>query len=1053
MKWSKEQEKAIYDAGKDILVNAGAGSGKTAVLTERLVQKIEEGIKIDELIILTFTNLAAGEMKDRLRNKLAKSTTKYAKEALLYLDQANIQTFDAFVNELVRKYHYLLNISSKINLVDDLSFKMISLDLLTEIFIELYAKKDVDFFLLLNAYTTKDDENIKNELLDLYHKMVIFPGYEELLKNTQELFSDGFIQKVINNIIQYLTDIKTEIAKDMDKLILYTASSKLNQHYQTLLSLLKTLNECESYDDYLFLNNYSFAKLPTYVEYEEEKEPYKMIYGEIKNLIDKIKDMLIYKSKNELINLYLSTKPCLNTISYILLRLDYRLKNYKKAHNAYDFNDIAQMAITLLETNESLRRYIQYHTKEILIDEYQDTSDIQEKLISLIANHNVYMVGDVKQSIYRFRNANPDIFKKKYNALLKDGIIDLTKNFRSRKEVLSFVNLVFENLMSERLGGVGYDDAHALNYGLTSYDSYFEASYEPKIYTYKEDDEKKFSKAEIEAFLIAKKIKEFLQTKKIVDKESKTYRSLQYRDIAILTSAKDKYDLYKKIFEYEGIPLQIYKDQDFIAGGEIYAIYNLIKVIYCLYDEKFAKDNLKKALTSVLRSFIVQMSDDDITSIVISQDSLMKLKEIDWILYQKLQDTKNQIGKITLYELIEYIYQTFDIYQKMMTLSNVEKAEATITYMYEIINNLMILDYTLLDVINYFTLLINQEEKFAIKMSQKKQENSHAVKMMSIHASKGLEFSICFFPELYKEFNFQDLNKKFIYSKEYQIILPISIDGMLLINPLKLLEKNNYRKEEISEKIRLLYVALTRAKEQIILVMPKINVEASLDLDIESSKMKANSFFDLLFLIWPKLVPFEQTIELSSLSLSKDYIYTNIKNKIDTTKYETLPFAFFDTTLKKRSLVTYKASKESTDFKDKKGLELLQMGLEFHKALELSEMSYETLNRLQLTEKVKKEIIAFLKSDFIQSKKIINHYHEYAFYDEEDGNAISGSIDLVLDTADAIYIIDYKLQKTLDVAYIKQLLIYKNYIQKLTSKKVYTYLYSIFKHKFKEVTF
>lgn len=1052
--WSAEQFKAIYDEGKDILVNAGAGSGKTAVLTQRLLQKIEAGVKLDELIVLTFTTLAASEMKERLRTKLKESKSPFSQEALLYIDQANIQTFDAFVNELVRKYHYLLNINSQINVVDQITFKMISLDLLNEIFNQLYQEENPSFLTLLYQYTTKDDEVLKHNLIELYHKIVLFPNYQKILMNNEEYFSEKFIVKILNELYKLLQEKTAQIENKIQSLHNYTASISLKTHYEGLVELGQRLKSATSYDDYFFLTTYQFAKLPSKVEYEEEKEPYRTIYEEIKTQIASMKELFAYESSKNLRQLYLTTKPCVSMVVQILLKLDQALNQYKYEHHAYDFNDIAQMAIQLLEENEELRNSIKKHTKEILIDEYQDTSDIQERLVELIADNNVYMVGDVKQSIYRFRNANPDIFKNKYQKLKETGVIDLTQNFRSRKEVLDFVNLVFQNVMSLDLGGVDYNDAHYLNYGFKTYDTFQASDYQTKIYTYDVDEKNPYSKAEIEAFLIAEKIKQMVNQKKIFDKNIKDNRLVTYQDFAILTSSKDKYDLYKKIFEYQGIPLQIYKDQDFTAGGEIYAIYNLLKVIYSFYDQNYASHHLKRALTSVLRSYLVEMNDDDITKIITSNHILASLKEYNLALFNQFETIAMQLDVCTLKQCMQLIYQQFDIYIKMIHLYHVEKAESCLLYMYNIIDSLSLLEYSFIDVINYFALLVNEEEKFAIKMTKKESLDNQAVKMMSIHASKGLEFPICFFPELYKKFNLQDLKGNFLYSKNYQIIMPIYLNGLFLTNPLKFLEQNDYLKEEISERIRLLYVALTRPKEEAILVLPKFRNDIVYSKDeIEEKKLQIRSFYDLLNLIAPQLQSLEEEVDLQFINMVKEY-HSISKDTIDEPidRIDHKEFSFFDTSLKKRSLHKIQASKESIFFRDKEELEIIQLGNYFHKALELSNMSSVNVQHLHISEKVKHLIIAFLESSFIKEKQILQHYHEYAFSYEEGANRIEGIIDLIIETKDCIYIIDYKLSNLDDIAYTKQLSVYKNYMMRVSNKKIDTYLYSIYKQEFKKVT-
>lgn len=467
-----------------------------------------------------------------------------------------------------------------------------------------------------------------------------------------------------------------------------------------------------------------------------------------------------------------------------------------------------------------------------------------------------------------------------------------------------------------------------------------------------------------------------------------------------------------------------------------------------------ASHHLKRALTSVLRSYLVEMNDDDITKIITSNHILASLKEYNLALFNQFETIAMQLDVCTLKQCMQLIYQQFDIYIKMIHLYHVEKAESCLLYMYNIIDSLSLLEYSFIDVINYFALLVNEEEKFAIKMTKKESLDNQAVKMMSIHASKGLEFPICFFPELYKKFNLQDLKGNFLYSKNYQIIMPIYLNGLFLTNPLKFLEQNDYLKEEISERIRLLYVALTRPKEEAILVLPKFRNDIVYSKDeIEEKKLQIRSFYDLLNLIAPQLQSLEEEVDLQFINMVKEY-HSISKDTIDEPidRIDHKEFSFFDTSLKKRSLHKIQASKESIFFRDKEELEIIQLGNYFHKALELSNMSSVNVQHLHISEKVKHLIIAFLESSFIKEKQILQHYHEYAFSYEEGANRIEGIIDLIIETKDCIYIIDYKLSNLDDIAYTKQLSVYKNYMMRVSNKKIDTYLYSIYKQEFKKVT-
>lgn len=1051
MKWSEEQTKAIFDSGKTILVNAGAGSGKTAVLTERLLQKVNSGVHLSQLIVLTFTRLAAKEMKERLRAKLMATHTKEAQEELSYIDQAHIETFDAYTSGLVKKYHYLLNIPKQFQIVDAIHFKMISMQLLNEIFNQLYQTQNSDFLDLLNRYTTKDDQKVLADILKVYYQMRLHPNYEHILNHYDTYFSESYMDKTIQDYLAFIKENVCILGLMLQQMTPYTADAKLYQHYSDIDALYTILQQATSLADYNDMKQMQLPKMPAKVEDAIEKEAYKKAYDAFKEKWNQILDVLIYESEEEIKHNYIQTIPSLKGIIYILQTLDQKLKTYKRNHNAYDFNDIAFMAISLLQHHPDIAEQIRENTVEILIDEYQDTSDIQDQLIQLIQKDNVYMVGDVKQSIYRFRYANPELFKSQYAVLKESGVIDLSKNFRSRKEVLDGVNLIFKELMSLPIGGVDYDTSHILNYGFTSYDQYQSEDYQMKILTYEECSKQEgisYNKAEQEAFIIGKNIIENVQKKYVYDKEQNQYRPSIYSDYAILTSDKDKFDLYKKIFEYLGIPLDIYKDETFTKSDELYVCNHLFKTIESMRHIQSNPSLLKKSLTGLLRSFLFEIGDDIIAEIVTSENILEALKQCLPDIYQSLHQIARQLDTLTLTEFLTITYQQFQIYEKMLKLYDVEAAETRINYMFDIIQNLEGLGYKMMDMIDYFDLIVKEESVFEVKMAKPIRQNTNTVKMMSIHASKGLEFPICFFPELYKKFNLSQTKDMFMYSKEYQLIIPYSDTQVLKPNICKALENNHYITEEISEKIRLLYVALTRPREQMIFVCPMLEPTTYQPVtDIEKKTFR--SFYDMLNRIYGVLEPYITPVEWDSVPLSKDYLLP-LQTKQWVTDDHTL-LHFQDVGLKKQPIMQQKASKQMMHIPSIEELSLLERGNAFHKALEISEFSLEKLQTLHLSKEYHTYIFRFLNHPFIKEKQILRHYHEYAFEKVEQDTIIKGVIDLILETPDAFYIIDYKLSKIEDEAYQKQLNIYHRYLSSIVNKPVYTYLYSIYQGTFLEV--
>ncbi len=1052
MKWSKEQQLAIYESNKSILVNAGAGSGKTAVLTERLLQKVKSQEKLENLIVLTFSVLAASEMKERLRKKLQESNDPNCLKELAYIDQANIQTFDSFTNEIVKKYHYTLNIPRNINIVSGSEFKIVSLKILKELFDEYYESNNPSFNHLIKTYTVKDDAALLDTLVKLYMDIRLKPDYKKTLKNHKLFYEKEYVENLEKEYLQMIKQRIKELSTFIDELEKYTSDSKLHEHFQQLCKIYESLLEADSYDELCIIKNLSFPTLPR-TKPDEEKNIYSDIYNTLKKYISSIASLLIYKDAEELKEGYQSTSDDTLVIMEILYKLDVKLNEYKRSHNVYDFTDIQFMAIQILEENEEIRESIKNNTHEILIDEYQDTSDVQEYLVGLISNNNVYMVGDVKQSIYRFRNANPNIFKEKYH-LLKvtppNMVIDLAKNFRSRKEVLDIVNLVFKSLMSPNIGGVEYNESHYLNYGFSTYDQYVESSYKLRVVRYDEEklktEYKGFNKNELEAFFIGRDILKRINVQKVYDKETNEYRSMTYKDVAILVATKQTMGLYKKIFEYLGIPLKTYEDIEVNDNNDIFAITSMLKTIYLIDKENYEKEPFKETIASFLRSFIINENDQTIAEIVISSDPLKTFSTMLPDIYQKCLNITNMIATTSILEILETCYKTFNVYEKMLSVNDVNLTEYIINYTKNIVSNLINLDYTLKDVIEYFDTLFS-DDSLKVKISTNNLENSNnVVKMMTIHASKGLEFPICYFPNLYKEFNYSDLKELITYSKDYQILIPYEKDKVLKKTMTKLLYDNKYHLDEVGERIRLLYVALTRPREQIVLVLPNMKKEINYKIN-DLIKQNFKSFMEMINSISEELLPFTEEMDLDSLSLTLDYLKPNEKlMDLDVTKNE----LEFDNIVVNEiyedeahpSIIhgTYPSLEE---------MKMMEKGTHFHKLLEIIDLSNPDFTFLSKEEE--KMIKNFINHPFIKDMEIIHTFHEYPFTFMLDDIHINGIIDLIIETNNEYIIIDYKLNDITKEGYQKQLNIYAAYLKSITTKKISAYLYSIVHNEFKKV--
>ena len=454
--WTDEQKLAIDKTNTNIIVSAGAGSGKTAVLTERVFRKLKQGTKINELLILTFTKKAAFEMKNRIREAILEDVS--LKDNLSLIDSSYITTFDSFSLSMVKKYNYLLNISKDISIIDSSVLYLVKKNYIDEIFNELYEENNKDFLSLVGDLTIKDDKEIKRYILDINNKLDLKYNKKEYLNNyISNYFNDNYIDKLYES---YMNLIKNKI-RIIDNLLTDIYSYVDTDYFNLLNDSLSLLLNSNTYEEY---RNNSIIKLPNLPKGVEDIG--KDIKKEISDTISSIHDLTRFTSKEEIIDTYKSTDTYIKALIEVITRLDNKINAYKDDKGYYEFTDISKLAIKILKDNVSVRDELKYFFKEIMIDEYQDTSDLQEEFVSMIDNNNVYMVGDIKQSIYRFRNANPYLFKNKYDRYSKnDGgfKIDLTSNFRSREEVIKNINLIFSSIMTDNLGGASYKESHIMN--------------------------------------------------------------------------------------------------------------------------------------------------------------------------------------------------------------------------------------------------------------------------------------------------------------------------------------------------------------------------------------------------------------------------------------------------------------------------------------------------------------------------------------------------------------------------------------------------------------
>lgn len=1029
MGWTKEQQEAIDTEGANIIVSAGAGSGKTAVLTARVQRKLKAGVHVNQLLVLTFTNAAAAEMKDRIRDTI--NQTPGLEEEANLIDGAYITTFDSFSLSMVKKYHTRLNVTNKIKISDEVIIDIKKHELIDSIFDKYYESNNLKFKKMINDFCLKDDKELKDYILNAYKKIELKYDKEKYLK---DYFSINSLDKIDNYINEYVGILKKK-QSDINKLMIELEDYFDGDFVCKVSDSLDKIINAKEYEDFVSGCDYKSVVVPRGSD-EEGKKVKSAIFA----IAKEIKELCTYKDTTEMREEIESTSNSIEVIVDILRELDSLLEEYKVTNEIYNFTDIARMAIRVVEDNPDIREELTNSFNEILVDEYQDTSDTQEKFISLISNNNVYMVGDIKQSIYRFRNANPYIFKNKYD-LYRDtdkGIkIDLLKNFRSRAEVLNNINLLFDLFMDDNLGGADYKASHRMVFGNNDYieRGSTNQNYDFSVITYG-NNLGKISKDEEEAFIIGNDIKEKINNKfQVFDKKKRVLRDIEYSDFVILLDKSSNFVLYKKIFEYLHIPLSILKEESLKKDDDAIVLKNLLRLIICVHEGRFDKE-FKYTFMSIGRSFIFKMSDSEI------YDYLTKNTYKNSELYNICLELSLSLEYVSATEFIRMVLDKFNYEEKLLTINNVKSFRVRCEYFYNLINDYSGTGKTIYDFVDYLNEIFDSGYELKFNVNS---DSGNSCKIMTIHKSKGLEFPICYFAGFSSKFNMMELKEKIIFDDRYGLILP-KVDEYYKDTILKTLLKYNTKIEEISEKIRLLYVAVTRAKEKMIIVMPE-EEEGTEIFDIVPSyiREKYNSFLSIMKSIYSNLVPY---ITKTDIIGTKDYLI-NSKSSSDDLVLDSDSLVVNEMEIESHELNDVHYSKDTIHLISHDEMELMEFGTHVHEILE--ELDFNNPVGLELIDsKIKDKILAFINSDLMKDKLNLKMYKEYEFLYSENDTVSHGIIDLLIE-GDCMTIIDYKLKNIDDELYDKQLNGYRHFISKKTGKVTKCYLYSIIDEKYREV--
>ena len=938
------------------------GSGKTAVLVERIIHKIiDDKVDIDKILVVTFTNAAASEMRERILDAIYEKLEQNPEDSNLHrqitlLNKASICTIHSFCLDVIRNNFYEIDTSANFRIGDTAEIELLKNDVLEDLFEKRYEEQDEGFLKLVETYTGyRGDEALAQLILNIYKYIQSSPFPDKWIEEKVEMFnlsedtdfSTTIWGKIIINDAKNILDesiLKLEKAKndtlrfaEMEK---YTATLE-----QDINNLKYVQNNIENWDKayYNLLDlKKQWGKWPIDKKVTLDlKNTVKEIRDSVKKQVAKIK--ITDDSKTVVADIK-DMYAILKELQRVVMDFGQAFAEKKKEKNMIDFNDIEHFALKILikhtengeEPSEVAKKY-RNKFAEIAIDEYQDSNLVQEYILNSISNgKNIFMVGDVKQSIYRFRQARPELFLDKYeNYKLKENFeedgglkIQLFKNFRSRSNVLDITNLVFEDIMSKDLGDVDYTQEEYLNYGANypepeeKYEHYAGIA-ELNIIDLKENEEKDIYKEDgqsetkadeeeeeqienvvLEARFTAHRIKEILDSGYMVYDRKKGYRKITYKDICVLLRATSTMaPIYEK--EIADLDLPVFSDTSstYLDSMEVQIIMSLLKII----------DNPMQdiSLVTVLRSSIYGFTDNELIQIRLADknstfyEAMIKAKlVVDEKLKSKIIKVEEELDNwrreeeyLPLDELIWKIYMDTGFYHYVSLLTNGDLRQANLKLLFEKAKQYEKASFKgLFNFINF----IDKVKTSSGDMGSAKLigESENVIRIMSIHKSKGLEFPIVFLCGTGKKFNLQDLNNSILLHQDIGI-------GPKYIDKDRKIEYNTIaqeaikiqsKKETISEEMRVLYVALTRAKEKLIITGLSKDLKKSLDekeqlLEIYKKQGKIN--FSLVgkyisYLDWIELVYLKNKENIDSVIELNEYKKSKFLKEIHTEEKETV---------------------------------------------------------------------------------------------------------------------------------------------------------------------
>ena len=891
--WTTEQQQVIDLRNRNILVSAAAGSGKTAVLVERIVKIITDKnhpVDIDHLLIVTFTNAAAAEMRERIGNAIEKALDEqpgdeHLLRQLTLIHNAQITTIDSLCLYVVRNHFHEIDLEPNFRIGDEGELKLLREDVLGRVLEQNYEEPSEAFSDFVEGYASgRTDAALNEMILQLYEFSRSYPWPEKWLdsfvgiyriENREELDRAEWLAPLTQNIRFVLKDCEQllkqalAVTQQDDGPYMYEKAVRSDLEKYESLSKLTSFSELSG-----ALSDIKYDRLASSRGFEgdpDKLELVKSLREQAKDVVKKLCKQYFFCSPEMMIEQLERTEPMLEEVVRLTKQFAEEFAAAKRRKNLVDFHDVEHFALQILvdeETEKAKKTAEEFRDtfEEIMIDEYQDSNEVQETLLRSISReergeNNIFMVGDVKQSIYRFRLARPELFMKKYDSYsLEESTtqrIDLHKNFRSRAEVLACTNDIFYKIMARSLGNVEYD-AEAALYPGASYP--VSADFTPEILLADSNDElledtELTDKKTLEAKIVAEEIKHLMKTQPVTDKAAGTLRAAHYSDIVILLRSLSGWaDSLVEVLNENGIPAHTVSSTGYFSTVEVQTVLSMLRLL----------DNPRQdiPMAAVLRSPMAGLTDEELAVLRLEDGSVpfheavLELAEglyeeggqieisnseedqkqgrnadektenhieitAHWKLlkfYKKYKQLRQLVPDTPIHELIEIILREtgYGHYVAAMPAGNRRTANLNM-----LLEKAAAYEKTSYKGLFHFVRYIDELQKYDVDFGEADMvgENEDVVRIMSIHKSKGLEFPIVIVSGMGKNFNKQDTRSKMVLHPELGIGLDY-MDGKKRIKSPTIAKKAIAKQidlENLGEELRVLYVALTRAKEKLIL--------------------------------------------------------------------------------------------------------------------------------------------------------------------------------------------------------------------------------------------